>query len=164
MRSAGYTIFAPETFSLSEQISCMQTAEALVFAESSALHLYGLVQRAGQKVAVIQRRKVLPPLILNQLDDGPATINLVDAISSVDWPPVEADNISLATLDFDILREKLIAGAFISYRDVWRIPTPEEKQTSLRAGLDSSVTLIPDQDRQRWLNRRRRQRAKAHRL
>ncbi|WP_410350255.1 hypothetical protein [Yoonia sp.] len=49
----GYEVVAPKQLSLSDQITLVHDAEVLLFAESSALHLYGLGQRAHQRVGLI---------------------------------------------------------------------------------------------------------------
>jgi hypothetical protein len=151
----GYEIFAPEQLSLSEQILVLQDAEYLVFAESSALHLYGLVQRRGQHVAIIQRRKSLPPLIQGQLGDGPAILHTIDVIDSVYWPPERKDNSSVAVLNFERLRENLVTYGFLSSNARWQSPRSAEVAASLHAGLPPGVTLIPDGQRRDWLRIRR---------
>ncbi|MEM7526039.1 MAG: glycosyltransferase 61 family protein, partial [Pseudomonadota bacterium] len=92
----GYEIIAPETLSLSAQVELYQSAETLLFAESSALHLYGLVKRPGQKVGVVARRRALPPLITTQLVAlDPAPVDIFDAIERLEYPPWRADNIAV---------------------------------------------------------------------
>ncbi len=154
--AAGYEIVAPETLSLAEQVAVMQDAEMLVFAEGSALHLYGLVERPEQRVCVIQRRQVLPSLIEAQLLDGPAKMHFVEVVSAIHWPPKPGDNISIAELDFARLRDALVDAGCISPEAAWRTPTTEEIAASLHAGLPPGSTLIPNRDRQRWLRQHRR--------
>jgi hypothetical protein len=152
----GYEIVAPERLSLADQVTLFQTAELLLFAESSALHLYGLVQREGQRAAVIQRRRSLPALIEGQLRGGPAAFHAIEAIQSVHWPPRREDNISIATLDFGRLGEALVATGFLSAQAQWHSPGMAEVAASLHAGLDPGVTLVPDEKRRDWLRQSRR--------
>lgn len=151
----GYEIVAPERLSLSEQVTVMQDAETLLFAESSALHLYGLVQRSGQSAGVIQRRRSLPALIERQLEDGPVVVHAIDAISSVYWPAKRRDNLSLATLEFNRLRDLLSAARLLSPTARWRAPYAPETAASLHAGLAPGERLLSEQERQTWLRDRR---------
>lgn len=153
--AAGFDIVAPELLSLSDQVAVMQDAETLVFAEGSALHLYGLVQRENQRACVIQRRQTLPSLIKTQLLDGPAEMHFAEVISSIHWPPKPQDNISIAQLDFTKLRDALVAAGCISAKARWRVPNTEEIGASLYAGLPQGTELIPDSERRRWLNKHR---------
>ena len=92
----GYEIIASERLSLEAQVTVMQDAEALLFAESSALHLYGLVARKGQRAGVIQRRSTMPTLIIGQFRDVPIDLCVIDAIEDILWPPLRAVNRSIA--------------------------------------------------------------------
>ncbi|MFO8127358.1 glycosyltransferase 61 family protein [Yoonia sp.] len=152
----GYEVVAPEQQSLSDQVALMQDAEVLLFAESSALHLYGLVQRAHQRVGLIQRRRDLPPLIVNQLQGGPAEIRAIDAISEIYWPPRRQDNVSIAKLDFDRLRHRLIEERFLSKASRWRTPGTAEVTMSLNEGLMPGTQLIAEEMRLQWLRVQRR--------
>ena len=152
----GYEIVAPETLSLNRQVAIMQDAETMIFAEGSALHLYGLVQRPEQNVCVIQRRHELPSLIKSQLLDGPSKVNFVEVISSILWPPKPGDNISIAQLDFEKLRDALVDAGCLSPDAAWRSPRSDEIAFSLGAGLSPGVSLVPDHERAGWLRRHRR--------
>lgn len=150
LRADGYEVVAPERLSLHDQVSLMQNAEILLFAEGSALHLYGLIQRAGQRAGVIQRRRSLPSLILGQLGEGVADFKFIDSISAIYWPPTRQDHASIATLDFGILREKLVAYRFLSPLARWRTPYTPEIAASLHAGLVPGKYLIPEDGRSEW--------------
>jgi hypothetical protein len=154
----GFEIVAPERLHLCDQLALFQDAEILLFAESSALHLYGLVAREGQRAAVIQRRRELPSLMEGQFHKSRVKLNKIDAISSVFWPPRRQDNSSIATLDFDRLRERLIELGFLSSDSKWRAPHNAEVFASLRAGLSPTTQLIPDEKRRDWLREQRRKR------
>lgn len=160
LRADGYEIFAPEEHTLSEQVAVFQNAGRLLFAESSALHLYGLVQRSEQHVAVVQRRRDLPPLVLGQIraDDlaGFHTINVIDEIF---WPPSRRDNLSVAVLNFDALRTALCHAGFLSAQAEWRAPSTSERHHSLHAGLGTQQELVPEADRAAWLKAFRQARA-----
>lgn len=155
----GYQIVAPEQHGLNNQARLFQRAETLVFAEGSALHLYALVQREGQSVAVIQRRRDLPKLLTGQLHDGPANApTQINAITGTFFPPRRADNLGLTTLDFDTLRDQLVAGGFVSRSAPWSAPRAADQRASLRAGLAADEDLMSAEDHQSWLKDRRRTR------
>lgn len=155
----GYQIVAPEQHGLNNQARLFQRAEKLVFAEGSALHLYGLVQREGQSVAVIQRRPSLPKLLAAQLQDGPPNTHVqINAITGTYFPPRRADNLGLTTLDFGVLRDQLVAGGFLAKTAPWFAPPPAAQRASLRAGLAAGEELMSAEDHQSWLKDRRRDR------
>jgi hypothetical protein len=156
LADAGYEIFAPEAHPLPEQVAAYRAASHLVFSESSALHVYGLVRRPGQRVAVVQRRHDLPPLIENQLRarTGEA-IACVDAIDAEWWPRIRADNSAIVTLDFARLREALIAAGLLRPGAPWRLPTAEETAGSLAWGLAEGETLLSQEERETWLAEQR---------
>lgn len=156
----GYEVIAPERLTLAEQIAIMQDAELMLFAESSALHLFGLVQRKGQKAGVILRRRELPKLIVNQLGDGDAKIVTIDAISEIHWPPIRQDNASVAVLDFDKLRADLVKDGFVRRTAAWRAPYIGETASSLSAGIQPGMKFISEDAREDWLRTQRQKRSK----
>ena len=159
LEADGYQIVAPEQHGLNNQARLFQRAETLVFEEGSALHLYALVQRAGQSVAVIQRRPELPQLLVGQLANGPTNTQVhINAITGTYFPPRRADNLGLTTLDFNDLRDQLVAGGFLSRAAPWSAPPPAEERASLRAGLAADEDLMSAEDHQKWLKDRRRKR------
>jgi hypothetical protein len=156
LAEAGYEIFAPEAHPLSEQVAAYREASHLVFSESSALHVYGLVGRAGQRAAVIQRRHDLPPLIENQLRARTGEgIACIDAIDAEWWPRIRADNSAIVTLNFARLREALIAAGLLPQSTPWRLPTAEEAARSLAWGLEDGEALLSPDERETWLAEQR---------
>lgn len=160
----GFEIVAPERLRLPDQVDLLQNAEVLVVAESSVLHLYGLVQREGQRVIVIQRRSPIPHLIEGQLRDSTAELVKIDCISSIHWPPRRKDNASIATLDFHKLRDALVAQRVLSPNAYWRAPYHSEVSASLHAGLAPGESLIPDKYREEWLREQRQKKRQAKKM
>jgi hypothetical protein len=159
LAEAGYEIFAPEEHSLSSQIAVYRAASYLVFSESSALHLFGLVRRPNQRVAIIQRRHALPLLIENQLRARTGEeIAAIDAIDAVWWRPVWADNSAIVTLDFARLRDALREAGLLPPGTAWRLPTAEETARSLRWGLVEGEALMTDEERAVWVTKNRAER------
>lgn len=159
LAAAGYEIYHPERHDLTHQVATFKDAGLLVFAESSALHLYALIRRPEQRAAVILRRKELPNLISQQLSarPGPA-IAVIDAIKAEYWPPVRQDNLSVSALDFDRLRTGLIGAGLLRPTAPWTAPSPEVTQASLNAILDPGETLLTVVERRQFLKRLRAER------
>lgn len=144
LRRDGFEIYAPEAHSLAEQTNAYRQAETLVFAEGSAQHFFGLVKRPGQRVAVIQRRPEIPPLLRNQTTAmNPEPVRYINAIEALHWPPDRADNRAICQIDFDRLRADLVAGQFLSADAAWFPPTPDAIARSIQAGLQPGERLYP---------------------
>lgn len=139
---AGYRIFHPERHSLTEQVKVFQGARKLIFAEGSALHLYGLVRRPGQKVATILRRMDPPKIMTDQMGDrDPQDVHILNCLDQILWRMEVADNTAIGVLDFDLLREELIARGFLSDQDVWEVPSEARLNASIREGMEQDEKL-----------------------
>lgn len=162
LTQSGFEIFAPERHSLAEQLEVYRSAQTIVFAESSSLHLFALVKRPDQNTIVINRREKIPALILDQLelfDDNP--VKYINSIEEVYWPPVRADSRSLSVLNFSKLKEELIDVGVIKRDISWDIPTHQDIQISLRNGLNDGQLLYDKQSRKEFMrNYKSRMRAK----
>lgn len=166
LRDQGYEVFAPERHDLATQVRTFQQAGRLIFAEGSALHLYGLVARQRQKVAVVQRRIELPPLIEAQLTDRTGVrVEFINAIREVYWPPVPGDHYSIAILDFERLENALARAGMISkQKTAWTAPDDNALQASLTAGLKPGEKLYDEAGRDAYLRERRRRLRKRIRI
>lgn len=151
LAAEGFEIFAPEAHSIKTQVQTFQSAGRLIFAESSALHLYGLVRRPGQKAAIIQRRPDLPAVMTAQLADRDGTAPMaINAISEVWWPPLRGEHLGRSVLDFSRLHKALRdAGLITAPR--WAAPKPDAVAASLRAGLDAGQDVMDQAGRDHWL-------------
>lgn len=148
----GYEIFAPEEHSLADQFELYQTAGQLIFAESSSLHIFAMVRRPEQKVAVIQRRDPLPPLIENQLVARPGSEPIkINAIRRVFWPPVRRKNTSVALLDFSTIKKELVQAGFIHMDAIWPLPDEDAETTSVNAGLAPGESMLDEAGRKKFL-------------
>lgn len=159
LTKAGFEIYSPERHPIRHQVETFQKAGTLVFAEGSPAHLCGLVRRPGQTVVLIQRRRIAPPVMLRQLCDRtgePAVV--VDAIAAEHWPPERGEHLSVATLDFDRLREALVAADVLGPRAVWSVPTEAAQTFSLGAGLKPGESMMTAQERGEFLRSLRRDR------
>lgn len=150
LQDDGYEIYAPEKHALNHQIETLLSAEKVIFAEGSALHLFSLIRQPHQVSAVIQRRHELPPVMMNQMADreGIATV-AIDAILDIRYPPRRGDHLSRSELDFSILRQELVKANLISGRN-WTSPTEEILKTSMRAGLAPQDDLMSYEEHKSW--------------
>ena len=119
----GFHIMYPEEHTLREQVSLYNGAETLIFAEGAALHLFALTCRKDQKVYIIQRRKNAS-IFEWQL----GSFGLRPIIGPE--PPVayyiprgqgRSTLLARARVNFDKLREKLVAEGFVDGAD-WNLP------------------------------------------
>ncbi|MDJ0628597.1 MAG: glycosyltransferase 61 family protein [Rhodobacter sp.] len=156
LQDRGYTIFAPEQHDLKTQVETFQRAERLIFAEGSALHLYALVARPCQNVAVIHRRMELPPLMINQLRDRPGhRVTVVNAVTDVYWPPKAGDHYSVSVIDFEQVKHALLKARLIDNARGWTEPSPADLQASLSAGLSPGEALLDEAARAEFKRDRR---------
>lgn len=151
LRAEGYTIIAPETLTLAEQVALYQTTERLIFAEGSALHLFSLLRRPGQVAAVIQRGKDLPAVMLAQMQDriGAPPI-AIDAVEDIFWPPLRGDHLGISVLDFDRLGAELAIAGLIR-GDAWHPPSDGAIEASLNAALSEGQKFMRLEERNAWL-------------
>lgn len=160
LRAGGYEVFAPEAHDLKTQITTFQSAEKLIFAEGSALHLFAMIRRREQRVAVINRRLALPPLITTQLSDraGPA-IRQIDVIDRIMWPPRPSDHLAVSTLDFARLRAELLAAELIDPTLPWTVPPDDAVEASLQAGVAPGERMLTRKEHKKFKQARRAKRA-----
>ena len=141
----GYEIYSPQFHTLEEQTAKMQAAETLVFAEGSAIHFFAFLKRPHQRVMMIQRRPDLPHLLrgnVTAFDDTPA--HFVNVIRQSWYPPTRKDNHTVAELDFDRLRDELVAAGALSSDAPWREPTAEELSASLSYSQAKDVPMLTE--------------------
>lgn len=154
----GYEIFAPEAHPVAEQVRRFQAAGKLIFAESSALHLFALVRRPGQVSAVVQRRGDLPAIMAAQMADRPGQpTRAINAISELWWPPMRGEHLGLSVLDFARLRAALADMGLVSARS-WPEPDRGDVAASLRAGLAEGQEIMDAEARAGWLAQHRKTR------
>ncbi len=151
----GYQIVAPEKLPLHEQISLYQSTERLIFAESSALHLYSLIRRPGQNAAVIQRRPELPKIMTAQMQDRigdpPLAINVVDKTL---WPSLRGNHLGISVLDFDRLGDELQNAGLIRGKG-WHAPSGEKLKGSVDALFGPFQEPMTCTERAVWLQQMR---------
>lgn len=135
----GFHIIHPQELSLSEQVAIYASAEKLIFADGSPLHLYALVCSAEQQVFVIHRR--MPGIVFDwQVSSfgGPA-LEGDPCIKHVYAPKGRVNKMlnAKAVIDFCDLGHQLSARGFIDYA-AWRNPSEEELRAALNVALGES--------------------------
>jgi len=159
LSNAGFDIVAPEKLGLEEQLEMYREADTVIAADGSALHVLPFTFRPDATCIILKRRSEIPPLITNHVRSfTQAKIVEIDVIKDVAWPLQRADNISLVTLDFEKLRENLIAQGVVGAKDPWRCPSPSEILASRNLGRPQSVGFVTDAERPQFLRQLRRKR------
>ena len=159
LSNAGFDIVAPEKLSLVEQLEMYREADTVIAADGSALHVLPFTFRPEATCIILKRRSEIPPLITNHVRSfTQAGIVEIDVIKDVAWPRHRADNISLVTLDFEKLRDDLVAQGVVGVNDPWRCPSPAEFDASRNLGRPLSVGFVTDTERPQFLRQLRRTR------
>jgi hypothetical protein len=157
LEKKGYEVFYPEQHDLDVQVNTYQKAENLIFAESSAVHLFSMVRRSQQNLALIQRRSDLPPLISTQVRDRPGKETLIiDAITSEFWPPRLSDHLSVCILDWAKVFSQLCEGGFLVSEEIIDYPDVDEVTLSVTAGLKPNETMMTRSEHHAFARNRRR--------
>lgn len=128
--ASGYDIFHPQDHSLTEQIARYKAARQVVALDGSALHLFSMVGRPDQQVAMIKRRISNGSTgIIRHLAAFTGREPLVLDVISRQWVRSDrrgADNFSFAELDFGKLGAELAAAGFIPQGTTWPKLTEDE--------------------------------------
>ncbi|MFW8593794.1 glycosyltransferase 61 family protein [Cribrihabitans neustonicus] len=166
LRAEGYEIFHPQEHSLRTQLARYKAARKVVAADGSALHLYAMVGRPDQKVAMVLRRQAGAN---NLLADHVAHFCrceplVIDALRT-EWVPAhkqKSSRLSFGELDLAAIGRALAAQGFISREAKWPEMSEADRQQVLEAkglGGNSNFTEAPEAKRQRVRALRRARRA-----
>lgn len=150
LRAEGYDIFHPEQHAMSEQVARYKAAEQVIGADGSALHLFSMVGRPEQKVAIISRRKSRAQQYLVENVEhfcGAAPLNIQEL--KREWVRVIGDKTapsrsSHGEMDLPKIGAVLEAEGFVSSAGHWENLSDAELQ-SLFQGKDNpeGVTFKP---------------------
>ena len=154
LSKAGFEIIAPETLSVSEQLSLYSEADVVVASEGSALHVVPLALRHDARLVVIQRRKKIPELIANQIASFTrAECSYLDVLVKSHWPKERADNLSLGEIDFAKVRNCLVELNLVNEKIEWREPTPGDVLVSRGLGRPEGTKFLTDDERDEYLRK-----------
>ncbi|MFW8633929.1 glycosyltransferase 61 family protein [Cribrihabitans pelagius] len=156
LRAEGYEIFHPQEHSLSTQLARYKAARQVVAADGSALHLYAMVGRPDQKVAMVLRRQAGAN---NLLADHVAHFCrcdplVIDALRT-EWVPAhkqKSSRLSFGELNLAAIGTALAGQDFIARGAAWPELSDADRQRILDAkglGGNSAFTEAPEARRQR---------------
>lgn len=150
LAACGYDIFHPQHHTLAEQIARYKAARQVVALDGSALHLFAMVGRKDQQVAMIKRRISNGlNMIIRHLASFTGRDPLVLDVISRQWVRSDrrgADNFSFAELDFGKLAAALAEAGFVPNGLDWPTLTNDEALVAV-AKIESQM----DRKRLRFL-------------
>ena len=129
LAAEGYEIFHPQKHPMEVQIARYKAARQVIGAEGSALHLFAMLARPHQQVAVILRRRSSASNFIEQhiKSFGGRAPHAVQALRRI-WMPegTTAKRMGLGEIDFPQVEAELAAAGFVSGRAGWRDMTDAE--------------------------------------
>ena len=150
LATQGYQVFHPQDHGLEAQIAAYKAASHVVSLDGSALHLFALVARADQRVAVIKRRPGSAPQgIVDHLTGFTGTKPLVVDVIRRNWMRSDrkkADNFSYGELDFQRLGRILTRQGFLPEGAEIGGLSPKKAESfiaDLQKGLKRGLTFHP---------------------
>ncbi len=164
----GYDIFHPEKYDLRTQVSRYKAAKHVVAADGSALHLFAMVGRSDQKVAMILRRKggannLLAANVAHFTGSEPI---VVDALHT-EWvrsSKGKSNRQSFGELNHKLIGRALVDGGFVDPHTEWEPLTDKQrKQLFLEKGLGDSGDFVESPEYAQRRIRRVRQERRARR-
>lgn len=125
LAAEGYEIFHPQEHTLSEQLARYKAARKVIAADGSALHLYAMVGRPDQKVAMVLRRKsTAHTLLTDNVRYFCKCDPLVIGALRTEWVPKNnqrSSRLSFGELDHSVIGRALHEAGFISGGKNWPV-------------------------------------------
>lgn len=136
LKASGYTMFSPETVSVTDQIATYLGAEQIVALDSSALHVVGFTARADQDIAMVLRRVTGGDDLVPQLAGFTGRAPLV--LDHIAGFYVRGDTKNptwayFADLDIAALGRDLHQGGLIDNGDAWQNLTDPQRERAVAA-------------------------------
>ncbi len=168
LRAEGYEIFHPEKYDLATQIARYKAASQIVAADGSALHLYAMVGRADQQVAMILRRTSGANNLLatNVAAFCGAEPLVIHALNTEWWrrDHGKSNRLSFGELHHPAIAEALGAAGFVSESADWPIISDTERAQLFQSkGLDLETGFMESPEHERRRKRRMREERRARR-
>lgn len=165
----GYETFHPQQFSIEEQLARYKAAKEIVAADGSAIHLFAMVGRADQKMAIVLRRKsTANNLLAANVSSFCGTDPLMIDALRTEWVKStgkkKSNRLSFGELDHPAIGKALVAGGFLKPGTVWPETTDAEREEMMLAkGLAGNADFVeaPGRVRERIRAARRARRAAA---
>lgn len=163
----GYSIFHPQQHDLATQIARYKAARHVIAADGSALHLFAMVGRSDQKVAMVLRRKSSANnLLARNVEQFCQTDPLVINALRTEWVKAagkkKSNRLSFGELDHTIIARDLSEAGFVAPGTQWPMLTDAEREAIFAAkGLSGNDAFIesPQYVRRRVRDMRRQRRA-----
>lgn len=168
LRAEGYDIFYPEKYPLKVQLARYKAAKHVIAADGSALHLYSMVGRSDQNVAMILRRQggannLLATNVARFCECNPLVI---DALYT-EWVRKDrgkSDRLSFGELDHEVISRGLVYGNFISEEANWPSASDDEREQMFHEkGLDQDGDFVEADFYRRRRRRKMREERRARR-
>ncbi len=147
LRAEGYEIFHPQQHDLATQIARYKAARQVIAADGSAVHLYAMVGRPDQSVAMIMRRQSRFTNLLaeNVRHFCGMTPTVISALRT-EWvrkSQGKSSRLSFGELDHPVIGAALARNGFIRDGSAWPALTEEDRQQIFAdKGLNRSDEFI----------------------
>lgn len=156
LQAEGYEIFHPQQHDLATQIARYKAAKQIIAADGSAVHLYAMVGRPDQAVAMILRRQSRSKnLLAENVRHFCGTEPTIISALRTEWvrkSQKKSSRLSFGELNHEVIGAALASDGFISEQAKWPVLTEDErKQVFADKGLNKSDDFIesPEFVRQR---------------
>ncbi|MEP3332069.1 glycosyltransferase 61 family protein [Sedimentitalea sp.] len=156
LQAEGYEIFHPQQHDLATQIARYKAAKQVIAADGSAVHLYAMVGRPDQAVAMILRRQSRSNnLLAENVRHFCGTEPTIISALRTEWvrkSQKKSSRLSFGELNHEVIGAALARDGFISKQANWPVLTEDErKQVFADKGLNKSDDFIesPEFIRQR---------------
>ncbi|NIZ11782.1 DUF563 domain-containing protein [Phaeobacter sp. HF9A] len=143
LAAEGYEIYHPQDHSLTEQLARYKAAKYVIAADGSALHLFAMVGRPDQKVAMILRRQSTAHTLLTKNVSAFCKCDpLVIGALRTEWLPKKkqrSSRLSFGELDHSAIGSALKQGGFIAGGEDWPSLDDDAREQLLKdKGIDST--------------------------
>lgn len=151
LSAEGYEIFHPQQHSIATQIARYKAARQVIAADGSALHLFAMVGRPDQPVAMIMRRKssannLLASNVAHFCNSNPLVISAL----RTEWvkpDKLKSNRQSFGELDHAIIGRALTDKGFVKNGLEWQVLTEQERaQTFVDKGLVNKNLFVESPD------------------
>jgi hypothetical protein len=166
LRGEGYEIFHPQEHSLREQLARYKAAKHVIAADGSAIHLYAMVGRPDQKVAIVLRRRSgANNLLAANVAHFCRCTPLVIGALRTEWVPKNkptSNRNSFGEIDHAVIGRALAQHGFIAPDAQWPVLSDVERSQILMDkgfGGEDRFVESPEFKQQRVREMRRARRA-----
>ena len=138
LEKEGYETFHPQRHNLATQLARYKAARKIVAADGSAIHLFAMVGRADQDLAIILRRKssannLLAANVSHFCGRDPVMISALRTEWVKEDGKQTSNRLSFGEIDHSIVGRELAQTGFIADLTDWSALTDEERRQSLES-------------------------------